>query len=728
MLTRDLQVEINQAGVLRQIDCYEGSDYYEEIVEEYEEILEEMLSLCEPVLLMERGTIPKELATEDMPVGTPVLMLLYSIGGGISAYSTKSFAEGDYVKGMLADAMADSALFSMEKDFLPYLKEFCAETKMGISRRLEAPHQIPMKAQKFIWEKTRARELCGIGISSGFMLDPVKSNTILYVLTKDEEKFQYQHDCRTCDNYKCKMRHVPDVPVQVKDGDRDFSIMIKDRESLLDALMRYDSSYTAVCGGAGKCGKCKIRVIEGKLPVTSFDKACFTEEELRSGIRLSCKAYPIDALTVELNFKNESKFMVVTDFEQEKQAGVQADSDGQFGIAIDIGTTTIAVQLLNLNNGDKLLTHTRINHQRNFGADVISRMKASVEGKKDELQASIRKDLDEGIRYVVNQSGVSAENVTEVAIAGNTTMTHLLMGYDCKTLGEYPFTPVNIELIEDTYEHMIGNDFLKARVRILPGISTFVGGDIVSGLYSCDVDEKEEYALLIDLGTNGEIALGNKTKLMATSTAAGPAFEGGNIEWGIGSIEGAIAGVTLTEDGPKIRTIGDKTPTGICGTGVVEMVAELVRTELVDETGCLDDDYFDDGYPLAKTADGEDIVFTQQDVREIQLAKAAVRAGIETLILRYGIEKEDIAQVYLAGGFGFKLDCQKAIAIGMIPEEFAGKIEAIGNSSLGGAVKCLLSKNGWERTTAMGSRAREINLSADKDFNHFYMEYMYFEC
>lgn len=727
MITRELKVEIEKKSVLRQIDCYEDSDFYEEIVEEYEEIVEEMKALCEPLLLLERGAVPKELGTEWLPEGTPVLIAITSIGKGISRYSTAAFEKGDYVKGMLSDAMADSALFSLEKEIVPYLKSFCTENQVGIALRLEAPHDIPMQFQKYAWEQTRAQELCGMGISTGYMLDPVKSNAIAFVLTEDKDAFRYQHDCRNCKNYNCKNRYVPPVPVKVKDSDKEITLYVKENESILDALMKQESSYTAVCGGTGKCGKCKIRVMEGSLPVNSFDEKCFSEEELAAGMRLSCKAYPIDPVTVMLNFKGEADFMVVSDYEKEKQSDLQMNENDEFGIAIDIGTTTIAVQLLNLNSGDKVLTHTTINHQRSFGADVISRIKASVEGKKEDLQVSIRKDLDEGIRYVVNQSGVPAEKVTEVAIAGNTTMIHLLMAYDCKGLGEYPFTPVNIELIEDTYKVIIGNDFLSARVRVLPGISTFVGGDIVSGLYSCDVDQKEEYALLIDLGTNGEIALGNKDKLMATSTAAGPAFEGGNIEWGVGSIEGAIAGVTLTAEGPEIHTIGDKTPTGICGTGVVEMVAELVRTELVDETGCLDDDYFDDGYPLAKTADGEEIVFTQKDVREIQLAKAAVRAGIETLVLRYGIEKEDIAHVYLAGGFGFKLDCQKAIEIGMIPEEFSDKIEAVGNSSLGGAVKCLLTKDGWDRTSSIGSQAEEINLSADKDFNAFYMEYMYFE-
>ena len=719
--------------VLHRIDCHKDSDIYEEIVEEYREMEAEMYALCEPVFLLEYGEIGPELAVEGVQEGTPVLMALFSIGGKLSQYSTRAFTEGDYVKGMLADAIADTALFSLKKEIVPYLKEACGERKMGISRRLEAPQDIPIQAQKVVWEQTKAYERCGIGITSGYMLDPVKSHAEIYILSKDQELFFHQHNCRKCNRFDCKGRNIPDVPVKVHNGSKVFTLQVKDKQSILDALMAADDSFTAVCGGRGSCGKCKIKVLEGYLPATTADKAYFEEKELLAGMRLSCKAFPEEPLSIELNFKGEADFQVLTEYADDAAAHkseYKVSDSNRYGIAIDIGTTTIAMQLLSLESGDHIATYSVINHQRSFGADVISRIKASTEGKKAELQASIQQDLSQGIRQVVKkaaEAGVSTEQITEVAIAGNTTMIHLLMGYDCKSLGEYPFTPVNIDLIEGTYKEILADDYLQASVRIVPGISTFVGGDITAGLFSCNVDRQEEYSLLIDLGTNGEMALGNKDKIIVTSTAAGPAFEGGNIEWGVGSLEGAIAGVKIVDGKAEVRTIGDKAPIGICGTGVIETVAELIKAELVDETGCLDDDYFDEGYPLAETENGEEIVFTQQDVREVQLAKAAVRAGIETLFLRYGINKEQISHVYLAGGFGFKLDCQKAVEIGMIPAELAERIEAVGNSSLGGAIKCLLSEEGWMRVERIGKASEEINLSADKDFNQFYMDYMYLE-
>lgn len=760
---------INMDDVMHRIDCHKDSDLYEEIVEEYRGIEAEMYGLCEPVFLLEYGVIGPELAVESVPEGTPVLMVLYSIGGKLSEYSTNAFAQGDYLKGMMADAAADVALFSLKKEIVPYLKEACGERQMGISRRLEPPNDLPIQAQKVVWEKTRAFEKCGIGITSGYMLNPVKSGAEIYVLSGDKELFFHQHNCRNCNRYDCSGRNIPDIPVKVHNGQEVFTLPVKEKQSILGALMEADDSFTAVCGGRGRCGKCKIKVLEGYLPVTTSDKECFSERELEAGMRLSCKAFPAEPLHVEINFKREADFQVLTEYaengaraegsvpgtaafgglsvaggaQNRSKGSVDAASD-RYGIAIDIGTTTIAIQLLSMEDGTRISTYSGINHQRSFGADVISRIKASAEGKKEALRASIQHDLVQGIRQVLAQAGAAtlaevhgaevavqaekiASHVQEIVIAGNTTMIHLLMGYECKSLGEYPFTPVNIKPIENTYAEIFGDDLLEARVRIVPGISTFVGGDITAGLYSCDMDGQETYSMLIDLGTNGEMALGNKNKMIVTSTAAGPAFEGGNIEWGVGSLEGAIAGVKIADGKAQVRTIGDKAPIGICGTGVIETVAELIKAELVDETGCLDDEYFDDGFPLAVTENGEEIVFTQKDVREIQLAKAAVRAGIETLFLRYGITKDQVAHVYLAGGFGYKLDCEKAIEIGMIPAEFADKVEAVGNSSLGGAMKCLLSEDGWKRMERIGRESDEINLSADKDFNQFYMDYMYLE-
>ena len=343
-------------------------------------------------------------------------------------------------------------------------------------------------------------------------------------------------------------------------------------------------------------------------------------------------------------------------------------------------------------------------------------------------------------------------------------MLHLLMGYSCEGLGVYPFKPVTLQLeqrnFREVFEEIKAGDtepvkwqytrngpvkvqvnrdekssselliegFSHAQVYLLPGNSTYVGADIMSGLYACEFFRKEEISVLIDLGTNGEMAIGNKDRILVTSTAAGPAFEGGNIKWGVGSIAGAISQVQIRDGKAEVHTIDNRPAVGICGTGVIETTAELVNKGLVDEAGVLEETYFENGFPLAKTINGEMITFTQKDVREIQLAKSAIRAGLETLLLRYGVTYEQIDKVYLAGGFGFFLDIQKAVEIGMLPKQLQEKTVAAGNTSLDGAISFLAhERQANEILPKIAELGEEIQLSTDPQFNDFYMKYMMFE-
>ena len=719
----NLKFKIQKESVLKAMDCYEDSPVYEEVVDTYEEIYEDMLSLVEPVGILGFGTLPESVATEKYKAGTPVVYMVMSIGNGIKEESTKAFQEGDYVKGMLTDAMADDALFSMEEQVLARLKEVCREHNVGVLARLEAPHDISMESQKTAWEHLELKRRFGIDISTGFMFDPVKTSCQVFVLTEDADSFKAQHDCRKCPNIHCRLRNIPDTEVVVHRGAETKTILVKEGESLLDAFIRQEIYISAPCGGKGRCGKCGIQVLNGNTWISDEDKKIYSEEELDAGWRLSCCLYPTEELEVSVSQSDESLFEAVGETENTEESGTE---EAFYHVAVDIGTTTIAMSLIGGESGKVFHTVTSVNSQRAYGADVISRIQASVDGKKEELKKSIQKDLQDSMEKLLKETGVSGEDVGKIVIGGNTTMGHLLMGYDCDTLGVFPFTPVNIDFIKGT-EEILGTDrFGKKEVVLLPGISTYVGGDIVSGMYAYDFTEKEDVCMFIDLGTNGEMGIGNKEKILVTSTAAGPAFEGGNITWGMGSVPGAICSVKIEGTETEVKTIREEAPQGICGTGVVETAAELVREEIVDETGALDEDYFDDGFPLAKTPDGKEIVFTQKDVREIQLAKAAVRAGVETLLLRYGIKKEEVSKVYLAGGFGYKLNTDKAIAIGMIPEEWADRIVAVGNSSLSGACKYLKDENGDKTIEKQVSISEEINLSADKEFNEFYMNEMFF--
>ncbi|SKC04508.1 Uncharacterized 2Fe-2 and 4Fe-4S clusters-containing protein, contains DUF4445 domain [Lachnospiraceae bacterium] len=483
----------------------------------------------------------------------------------------------------------------------------------------------------------------------------------------------------------------------------------------------------AQCGGRGVCGKCRIRVQNGSLPVTGADRNCLTDAEIEDGIRLACMAEVTpdeNELQIELLWQDEENIHALGD-ESAGEIPDTADPQHDFGIAIDIGSTTLALSLVDITLRNAIGTVTAINHQRSFGADVVSRIQASNDGHGEELQRIIRDDLNRGIDDLVQKYAVPKGKIRRITVAGNTTMQHLLMGYSCETLGVFPFEAVSLKQEDFTAEKVFNRtDLDSAVVTMLPGVTTYVGSDIVSGMYACGVFDREKPVLLVDLGTNGEMAVGNKDRILVTSTAAGPAFEGGNISCGTGSIAGAICGVEIDKDSkrPLIKTIEDAEPVGICGTGVIETTAELLRTGIMDDTGMLDEEWFDEGYELAPG-----ISFTEQDIRELQLAKSAVRAGMEVLVKRYGIKPEELETVYIAGGFGFFLNMEKAADIGLIPREILPMVKPAGNTSLKGAVMALLDENANRIMPEIAKKAEEISLASDTMFSELYMEYMMFD-
>ncbi|MBR3811870.1 MAG: DUF4445 domain-containing protein [Agathobacter sp.] len=513
----------------------------------------------------------------------------------------------------------------------------------------------------------------------------------------------------------------PRVKVLTEEGT--FEFIMKEEVSLLNCLLQAGRDVIAPCGGTGRCGKCKVQIVEGMLPITNQDKEFFSKEELDCGWRLACGAVVTEDLTIRLGWKEEKDIQVQSEFIAYTE---KPYAQIGYGIAIDLGTTTLAAQLVDLSSGQILGTQTGLNHQRAFGADVISRILSATQGKASAMKNSIRNDLYHLIEQLCDGNQVEITQLTKIVIAGNTTMIHLLMGYPCESLGQAPFTTYEIGTLKLMAKELFQDERLQAKVWIAPGISAFVGGDITAGLTALKMDESKDIRLFVDLGTNGEIALGNKDNLLVASTAAGPAFEGGNISCGIGSIPGAICSAEFENDRLVVRTIYNKMPTGICGTGVIELVAAFVKRNVIDETGLLDAVWFEDGYPVAIGENGEPIVLTQEDIREIQLAKAAVRGGIETLLYRYGITAKEVDKVYIAGGFGYALDFKKAVSLGMFPEEFLGKEQAVGNSSLGGAVKILLDLDAISKTERIAKFAKEVDLASDEFFQNAYINAMYF--
>ena len=506
-------------------------------------------------------------------------------------------------------------------------------------------------------------------------------------------------------------------------------IECQEKETLLSVMNREEIFMHPACAGKGICGKCKVRVKKGEVPITKEDQMKFTPLQLQQGFRLACQMFPVKDCIVEMVGRaKESGAKIITKYIDHKSDGQETSKiDNTYSIAIDIGTTTLVIALIGNQSKAVIGEYACTNSQRIFGSDVIARILAVNEGAGSQLQECIRTDILQGIAHLKAEANLQKNRIDKIVISGNTTMSHILLGYSCQGLSSYPFSPIELGRVKKTFVEVFADDLLVAEVIFFPAISAFVGGDIVSGLYACEFDKNETPCLLIDLGTNGEMVLGSKKQIWAASTAAGPAFEGGNITWGMSSLAGAILGMNIIDNIVQIKTIGNASPLGICGTGVIETVAELQRVGYIKPEGLLCEPYFTEGFPLAKTAQGDKIIFTQADIRELQLAKAAIRAGVETLMKKAKITYDQIKTVYLAGGLGFSLKPEIAVAIGLLPKELESKIQAVGNSSLGGAIKYATDSQGESRLDKIIERADEVLLANAAEFTDLYLEHMFFE-
>lgn len=459
------------------------------------------------------------------------------------------------------------------------------------------------------------------------------------------------------------------------------------------SLLKMNGFSLVCCNGKGTCGRCRI-VFEGqRAPLPSAaDRIAFSPEELRQGFRLACMHRVQRDCTVRVAFVESRAVETVTAHagRQEESAGEDdAKDDAQaYLIGIDLGTTTVAMQAAALSSlrerkqGGRIRIlgeYSCMNPQRRWGSDVISRLQAAEKGQAGELAEAVKEVLEEGIGRLAGKIGRAPESVW---LAGNTSMGHLLTGLDTRTLGRYPFTPVCLQ------EMCVPG---REEIRLLPGISVFVGADITAGLLACGFAGEQEKTcrLFIDLGTNGEMAIGRGDRLICTAAAAGPAFEGG-------------AGVNVP------------------GTDMIALLAEMLEEGIIDETGLLQDPFFEEGWRKGK------LRITQQDIRGLQMAKAAVCAGVELLMEAMGTDAGGVDRVFLAGGFGYFLDVEKAARIGLFPPQLAGKVTAVGNTSLLGA--CLYGGDASlrERAEAMCRRAKVLNLAEQPGFEQKYLERLNF--
>ncbi len=489
-----------------------------------------------------------------------------------------------------------------------------------------------------------------------------------------------------------------------------FEELYSDGEQILlsDVLSRAGLHQDQPCGGRGVCGKCTVRVEGACSPITDAERARLSEAQYRDGYRLACVARATGTLTVYYNIERNNMQGVTEGFFTKFSLSPPDGSHGT-GLAVDIGTTTVAAYLYSLSDGACLASLCQKNPQRAHGADVISRVDYALHGGLEVLRSLINSCIDDAEEELCARAGSPRPHSR--VITGNTAMLHFLTATDPSPMAAAPFE------IKRPFGEM---DVKDGVTTYLPRcISAFVGADITSALLASGLcHDGQKTALLMDIGTNGEMALLHGGRLICCSTAAGPALEGAGISCGAMAVDGAIDRVEVVDGKLVCHKLGaaqDIAPVGLCGTGLIDAVAALLQIEELDETGYMEED-----------ADIGGCTLTRGDIRQVQLAKAAIRAGLETLLHTARITYDDLDEVALAGGFGSYLHPESCAAIGLIPRELIDKIRVLGNAAGSGAAMMLLSDKERQMSEQIAQRAQVIDLSTNPVFMQRYVDEMYF--
>jgi len=516
--------------------------------------------------------------------------------------------------------------------------------------------------------------------------------------------------------------------------------------TILDFAQKLQIKINAECGGVGKCGKCIVRIEKGEEnlnQLTSSEKKFNLSEKHR----LACQARIVrDISDIVVYIKDFGEYEILKyGMEREVEIcssyikkngkvyknGKEIDiyREGIFGLAIDIGTTTIVFDIVNLENGDIIGTVAKTNPQIIYGNDVISRIEYVMVDKKEkrflekderykkllELQKIVVEMINDAVKEF--NSNIN-ESIYEVVVAGNSTMRNIFFLIDISTLGKIPYEPLNPNALIKKPDQ-IGLEINKnGEVYGLPLIGGHVGADIVADIIASEIYNEEKICMLIDIGTNGEIVIGNKEKLYATSAAAGGAFEGVNISCGVGAVEGAIKEIKILDEKIYYSTIGNKYPVGICGSGLIDLLSELLRNKIMDEKARLKNNEF---YITG------DIKINQQDIFQLITSKAAIKTSWQILSKIYPIEIKDIEKIYISGGFGNFINIESAINIGLIPDIEREKIIKIGNGSLEGAREVLLCSQKRRLAEEIAEKVIHIKTNEmEKNFDFLLAENMYF--
>lgn len=529
----------------------------------------------------------------------------------------------------------------------------------------------------------------------------------------------------------------------------------------------------APCGGQGTCGKCRVRIIGQANRPSAADARHLSASETAAGWRLACTYVPEGPCLVDPDdspagtadgYRIVSAYDVPLFTPNPIHSASSADAATGLGIAVDIGTTTVALQLVDRASGRVLAGDSALNSQKRYGADVVSRIRASMDGLGPELRSAIRADINAAIGRMLEQTSLAPADVTLITIAANTTMIHLLLGLSCRTLGVSPFTPAATVFPEYAFGRVFGDEDDAAAtgdtaaiadipvtssvvppdcpVRIVPCLSAFIGGDVLSGLAALELAPLSSAGpeLFLDLGTNAEMVLVRDGSFWCASAAAGPAFEGGSISCGTGSVKGAVSSVYMDDNRFGFALIGESagftgttrvseaarpvlTPVGLCGSGLLDFIACALAAGLILKDGALSPVCAESGILLDSAGR---IRLTAKDVREVQVAKAAIRAALAVLLRSAGIGGHEVVRVHLAGGFGSYLKEASALALGLLPPEFSGKIHSAGNASLAGAARFLTDVSMQDRFDGIMAHANTVQLADNPAFNSLFIAFMEF--
>ena len=516
------------------------------------------------------------------------------------------------------------------------------------------------------------------------------------------------------------------------------------------------------CGGQGTCGKCRVRFISNASDPNDAETQILSDEEITSGWRLACQSsvHRDTVISIPETSLFSDRLQILTqsvaiaesvDDEPHDELPVEiVPGERNFAVAFDIGTTTLVGELLELPSGTEQAIAAAINPQVIFGDDVVSRIGKACTSPPDaqELRDVVVDALNKLIDELCEKTGVQRNEIRGVSFSGNTTMQHLLCGLDVSQLAQLPFAPAQYEAIDVPATELGFTLSGAARGYVLPVIGGFVGGDTVSGILASNLTELSSDApvVMIDIGTNGEIVVATKDKLLAASAAAGPAFEGARISCGMRAANGAVEKVVIDTDGNvKCSVIGGTEPIGICGSALVDITAEMLRMKIVDSMGKLSDPEDAGSIPqvirnrlrkgsknqtefvLCSGNDSPEVTITQRDIRELQLATGALKVGVGILLKQHNLDSGDINRVLIAGGFGSFIRRRNAQRIGLIPADIpAERISYVGNVSLHGAKWVLVSTAARRKAESIAKTAQHVELSSDMEFQMAFAESMIF--